>query len=315
MISSRWLAIFVALFTLVALVPAAFAGPPRFVTVDYPTAAATYALGINAAGDIVGAYNDSAGKQHGFVLHAGAFTSFDYPDAVWTYAYGITARGEIVGQYGLADNTTHGFLLRMGEREQEEVCCTEDQPPVLHFYPIDVPGPTDAGKPNTMPFAISRTGLIAGCYHQSNPSGGVVAGTMRGFVLTASGVTFDPLAGTMHTGINSSGEITGYSSDGRSYVIGNSNGERSWFTFPGASLTRALGISAEGDVVGWYKDAATNKIHGFLLHDGEPISVDVDLPGVTQTRASGINAAGDIVGYYVDATGVHGFLRTKRGEE
>ncbi len=315
MTPSRKLLIFVALFTLVALVPAAVAGSARFVPVNYPGAVATYALGINAAGDIVGAFNDSNGKQHGFLLHAGVFTSFDYPGAVWTEAFGVTARSEIVGQYGLADNTTHGFLLRIGESELEEENGAEDQPPVLHFYPIDVPGPTDAGLPNTMPFAISRRGKIVGCYHEGTPSGGVVAGTMRGFVLTASGVAFDSLAGTMHTGVNSSGEITGYSSDGRSYVISNGTGERMWFTYPGASLTRALGISATGDIVGWYRDAVASKIHGFLLQDGEASAVDVDLPGVTQTRVSGINAAGDIVGYYVDATGVHGYLRTKRGEE
>ncbi len=280
---------------LLALAPAALAGPPQFTTVDYPGAIATFALGINPAGDIVGAWDDSSGSEHGFVLRAGAFASFDYPGAVWTDAYAITPQGDIVGQYGLPDNTTHGFLLRNGE-----------------FYPVDVPGPSDLGKPNTMPFGISPDGTIVGCYHQSTASGSTVAGTMRGFALTPAGVVFNPLAGTMHLGINPSGDITGYSVDGRSYVL--SNGATSWFTVPGALLTRALGISATGDIVGWYKDAA-GKFHGFQLHQGAAVPIDVDLPGVTQTRASGINAVGDIVGYYRDTTGVHGFLLTKRGNE
>ncbi len=50
------------------------AGEPtsyRFISIDYPGAKTTYAYGINARGHIVGAYVDSAGKQHGYLLVRG----------------------------------------------------------------------------------------------------------------------------------------------------------------------------------------------------------------------------------------------------
>jgi uncharacterized membrane protein len=288
---------------LLALVPAAMAGPPHFITLDFQGAVATYAFGINPAGDIVGSYVDSSGDEHGFALRNGNFTSFDYPASVWTEGWGITPQGDIVGQYGLADKTIHGFLLRNGS-----------------FFPIDVPGqPTNLGPANTMPVRISPDGTIVGCYHQSTPNGTTILDTMYGFVMNAEGVTSYPLARTMHNGVNPSGAITGNYFDpatGRvlnSYII--ANGVTSWFSFPGAFVTRAWDISATGDVVGWYRDSPLHNFHGFLLHRGELTSIDVDLPGVTRTFAIGINPEGDIVGYYTNATGDHGFLLTKRGGE
>jgi hypothetical protein len=38
-----------------------------FTTIDGPGATFTFASGINAAGDIVGFYEDSSGTGHGFV--------------------------------------------------------------------------------------------------------------------------------------------------------------------------------------------------------------------------------------------------------
>ena len=43
----------------------------QFVTIDYPGATYTQAVGINPRGHIVGSYRDSAGKQHGFLLLRG----------------------------------------------------------------------------------------------------------------------------------------------------------------------------------------------------------------------------------------------------
>jgi uncharacterized membrane protein len=43
----------------------------QFVTIDYPGATYTQAVGINASGHIVGSYRDSAGTQHAFLLMRG----------------------------------------------------------------------------------------------------------------------------------------------------------------------------------------------------------------------------------------------------
>ncbi len=289
----------VFLLGLLPIASAAVAGPRRFVSVDVPGAVSTYGFGINASGDIVGSYVDNAGYRQGFVLRNGTFELFAYPGATWTEAYGINPRGDVVGQYGLPDNTIHGFLLRNGS-----------------LYPIDVPGqPTDRGPANTMLVKINPEGTIAGCYHQSTPSGATILDTMHGFVMTADGaVTSYPQARTMHNGINSSGAIAGNYFDStntsrQSYVI--VDGVMTLFSVPGALVTRAWDINASGSVVGFYRDASKNS-HGFLLRDGEITSFDADFPGVKQTLAYGINPAGDIVGYYQDATGSHAFVLTRQ---
>lgn len=52
--------------------PVASAAPSfQFITIDYPGATYTQAVGINASGHIVGSYRDSAGTQHAFLLMRG----------------------------------------------------------------------------------------------------------------------------------------------------------------------------------------------------------------------------------------------------
>ena len=70
---------------------------------------------------------------------------------------------------------------------------------------------------------------------------------------------------------------------------------------PGAVSTRALGISASGEIAGNYTDAA-GKIHGFLLRAEE--FTTIDLPKAIYTEAFQINPRGDIVGNYQSADGV-----------
>lgn len=271
------------------------AGAPKFSAIDYPGASATFVLGTNPAGDIVGAYDDSTG-EHGFLLHAGTYTSFDYPGSTWTDAYGITPAGDIVGQYGATDNTTRGFLLRKGD-----------------FYPIEIAGPTDMGLPNSMPFKISPSGLIVGCYHQSKANGAAIAGTMHGFSLSADSLVFEATVGTMNLGVNPDGAITGYNaSTPQSYVV--IDGVQTWFVFPGAAATRATDISATGVVIGWYKDSSGH-FHGFTKRGDAFATLDVDMPGALQTRPESINALGEIVGYYQNATGWHGFVYSRRDTE
>lgn len=275
------------MFCAVVLFPSAAPGQPRFVTIDYPGADATYALGISPEGDIVGAFEDSSG-YHGFVLRNGNFTSFDYPSATWTEARGISPQGDIVGMYGLADNTTHGFLLR------DRV-----------FSNIDVPG-----QQNTMPIKINPNGTIVGCYHASTPGGATILDTMYAFTRDATGiVTGYPLVRTMHNGVNPSGQIAGIYFDpaGPVYSYAIRHGVMTPFAFPGSVTTRAWDISATGAIVGWHRDSAG--FHAFLLRDGVFSSIDV--PGAASTLAFGVDPTGRIVGYFTDATGAHGFLRVE----
>src|SRR5258708_37299528 len=65
--------------------------------------------------------------------------------------------------------------------------------------------------------------------------------------------------------------------------------------FPGATTTQAWGITANGDIVGFYV-SADKATHGFLKSRGEFSSID--FPGAAYTDALGISPRGDVIGDY-----------------
>jgi hypothetical protein len=74
--------------------------------------------------------------------------------------------------------------------------------------------------------------------------------------------------------------------------------------YPGALATRALGINAQGAVVGSFDD--NDGRHGFILDTGRFRAIDV--PGSPSTEIKCINARGEVVGYYFDSDfNLHGF--------
>ena len=74
-------------------------------------------LGINNAGQIVGAYSDRSGT-HGFLLDVnGSYTTLDVPGAIATDPFGINDVGQIVGNYWYpVPEANHGFLATPGAK-------------------------------------------------------------------------------------------------------------------------------------------------------------------------------------------------------
>jgi probable HAF family extracellular repeat protein len=73
---------------------------------------------------------------------------------------------------------------------------------------------------------------------------------------------------------------------------------------PGAQASRAMGINAQGTIVGSFDD--DNGTHAFVF-DGRTFTT-IDVPGSPFTQAKCINSRGEIVGYYSDSDGnLHGF--------
>src|SRR5215475_10517184 len=74
-----------------------------YTTLDDPSATtSTRASGINASGQIVGAFTGMDGKGHGFPLSGGNYTTLDDPSATTAFGTGlggINAAGQIVGSY------------------------------------------------------------------------------------------------------------------------------------------------------------------------------------------------------------------------
>jgi len=76
--------------------------------------------------------------------------------------------------------------------------------------------------------------------------------------------------------------------------------------FPDATVTRATGINARGDIVGFYGDL-NGVTHGFLLRRG--LFSTIDFPHASLTFARAINARGDIAGLFQFEDGIEqGFL-------
>ena len=84
----------------------------RFEQLDFLCSAQTEAFDINDAGDIVGRYQDTAGTEHGFLLHHGHFVSIDAPPGPDTFAFGINSKGHIVGFTVTVSGQDIGFLAR-----------------------------------------------------------------------------------------------------------------------------------------------------------------------------------------------------------
>ena len=71
----------------------------------------TVVEGINARGQVVGYYVDSAGVDHGFIYFHGQFKTLDDPlGAQGTIVEGINDSAKIVGVYYDTGGAHHGFV-------------------------------------------------------------------------------------------------------------------------------------------------------------------------------------------------------------
>jgi uncharacterized membrane protein len=256
-------------------VPAAY----TYATIDFPGAPrpGTFGLGINNAGQIVGAYGPGPAQQ-GFLLSGGAFSTIDFPGAPTTFASGINDAGQIVGSY--IAGVEHGYLRKPGGA----------------FSTIDFPGATFSTA-----FGINSAGQIVGAYETDHAylfSGGVY-----------STIDFPGATTTQASGINSAGQIVGLYGDstGGEHGFLLVGGVFTTLDFPSAAVTDAFGINDVGQIVGDYIVSGAPE-HGFVLSGG--VFSPIDVPGATFTIASGIKNAGQIVGIFGDASGTHGFLAT-----
>lgn len=263
-----------------------------FFSVDYPGATLTNAQGINPGGEIVGYYNDTQGKQHGFLLSGGSFTSIDYPGATATDARGINPGGDIVGVYTVAPGgpaNMHGYLLSQGT-----------------FSELQYPG-----HPGLFAQRIAPNGDVYGCYHDTDTMGSMHGMSLMRMARSYMPMGFDAVRASMRNGATpNDSTIVGLYTDlttGLTHGYLVQNGTFEPFDVPGSNLTQAWDINPKGVVAGVFRDT-TGKVHGFLLSAGAVTSIDY--PSATATRAFGINSGGDVVGAFVSSDGkTHGFLR------
>jgi hypothetical protein len=227
------------------------------------------------------------------IAWAQTYTTIDFPGAIATTLNGgPNPQGTSVGSYTDTSNVIHGFTLT-----KKGV-----------FRSFDPPGSTF-----TTPNFISPQGAIVGSYNDSSS-------VSHGFVLKGGKYTtldFPGAAGTTLTGLNPSGEMSGFScSDPACGTTGNSSTNHSFtvskkgvftsFDPPGAVSSTASTVNPSGAVVGAYTDSG-GVTHGYLRYHGK--FTTIDFPGAIFTFAGGNNPEGAVIGLYTDSAKVsHAFL-------
>jgi uncharacterized membrane protein len=236
------------------------------------------------------------------IASAQVYKTIDFPGATATTLNGgPNPEGMSVGGYTDIFGVTHGFTLTAKGV----------------FTSFDPPGSTF-----TVPGFISPQGVIVGEYLDSTF-------VSHGFILDEGQYTFvnvPSAAGTGLSGINPSGEISGFTcSDPACGNFGATNTEHSFVKSkkgvitifdppPPAISSEASVVNPSGTVVGSYTDLGGGTCFaqclGYLLDKGTYTTIN--FPDSSFTFVGGGNAPGDIVGEYVDAAGVvHSFLLSK----
>jgi uncharacterized membrane protein len=271
-----------------------------FTSIDYPGAMSTGArssvwLRINAAGTIVGGYEDASGDGHGFLLSNENFLTVDGSGAL-SELNAINRDGEILADHVDANSNLISLLLSGGT--------------VTHVsFPNGI---------ETSVNSINGTGEIVG-YHTDSDQ------RTHGYLLLRGlfeSFDFPGANFTVASAINDAKQIVGIRSSALAkgpdfFAPGNTQGfllNDGVFTsidFPGSVFTTAIDINSEGTIVGRY-NTADGTAHGYQrTRRGRFTTIDV--PGAVQSLATGINSQGDIVGkYQTPDNKFHGFLLTCR---
>jgi len=265
-----------------------------FENIAFPGDTFTQLLGINDA-DVIAGYHNNTVNQ-GFTLNLpNSFTSENVPAGVLgTQVVGINNAGNTGGFYIDNGGFNHGFLNMNGV-----------------FSTVDFPGTTF-----NQILGLNDTGQAAG-YWQATPSGFDTAYIFNPNLPAGGQFTnLNPLLSDLlppgppvsaqATGINDKGEVSGfYATTGGDNGFLLNAGKLTILSFPGATVTEALGLNNLGQVVGTYTDAAGNP-QGFIYSGG--VFTPLNDPGAIQTTVNGINNFGHIVGFALENGNTVGFV-------
>jgi uncharacterized membrane protein len=251
---------------------------------SYPSVA-----GINARGQVAGAYWDSQNNELGFIRNAdGTYVTVDPPGSNGqTTIAGINDRGQVAGNAEVNGAATP-FFWEPG-----------------NYVTFSVPGGT---YPRAV--AINNDGQIAGSYGTSNyQSYGFLRksdGTLSSFIIAGNSSLQVNAMNNWGTIVGSSFDSNGsagdtflrYAGGGQKYIYGDSHGA----VMPAA-------ISDKGIVVGTDFGGDTSYGNAFSADRNLTLTL-IPVPFTAQgSTANGVNKAGQIVGTYIDANGAsHGWI-------
>ncbi len=257
-------------------------------------------LGINNLGHIAGYFGSGAAGHppHGYIVRPpysrAEYQSLSFPGSAQTQLTGLNDEGVQVGFWSARSAAGRpggdaGCYL-MGGR----------------FHPVSFPARGSSRPPVNRLLGVNDHDIAVGFYADAR---GLAHGyrydiATRRFTLVA----VPGASSVVAAAINNSGTVAGFiatpSGGIAGFVLGPA-GPPSVLSFPGATMTRALGVNDSGEVVGDYqigtgRGASTHGFtwtarHGFTTIDGPDAAVS--------TTINGVNNAGDLVGYYVSRAG------------
>jgi hypothetical protein len=255
---------------------------------------------MNAGGDVIGSYTDSANVTHGYMRKAdGTITKFDPPNSTFTDASAINNNGEIAGDFS-DNNGVHGFL-----RASSGTITVVDAPGSKCTYLAGI---------NLAGAAVGSAGAADGSARAEECE----ASAFHGFVRDAPGnyTTFDPpgSGNTQPAAINASGAVAGIfddSDDVRHGFIRDPSGSFTIVAPPhpskGKRVANITGLNKAGGTVGYYDSAQIPSMKSFI-RSAAGVFTPLTVPGATGTYPRAINDRLQVVGYY-NTSAQHAFLR------
>lgn len=302
--------------------------------------ARSYAYDVNELGQVTGWSNDGS-LTHAFTWENGVMTDLGALD--WNYSEGraINNLGVVAGtgspqslefssgsitDLGRLPNTSGSYAYGINDNGQivgTSFRTSGPNPNRAYLYENGVMTDISGGH-DAQAFDINNAGQVTGAIYAAEGGGNSYShayiwdqGMMTYIdVLPTGGNRFIGMAGL---GINSSGQVTGWSSAGEGQDIHA-------FLFDGASVidldplgtkySYGNGINDLGQVVGWANNVeyVNNASRAFLFDNG--LATDLNslidpLAGWTLLDAQAINNKGQITGYGINADGFgHAYLLT-----
>jgi hypothetical protein len=233
--------------------------PNSFTPVNIPSEAQTQLTGLNDTGITVGYFYPTNNgvlldNQFGFYEKAGLFTAVNNPKTptqpnpgvlIENQLMGVNNKDIAVGFYNDASGNSHGYTYNID----------------TGAFSADI---NDPAAVSTVTAAINEAGLLVGFYTDS-------AGGIHGFVdsqghfttVDAPGSTMTELLGVNNWGVAVGETVVGGVTHGLIFDTGT--GAFITLDDPNASdFTLFNGLNDNGQIVGFYSDAADNT-HGLLL--------------------------------------------------
>ena len=208
-----------------------------------PPTFSTQVVGIDAAGDTVGFYVDTAGLNHGFTKIGGTFSTVDRPGTSFNQLLGINQNGTEIAGYSStnpAGNTLQeAFSLVTGTTTYTDINALL----VANFGP----------NFNSQATGVNDAGWVVGFYQPTTS-------TFTGFVDESgvvSSITFPGSVDTQALGVNDLGWIVGdYTlADGDMFGFVDKGGAFTTIDPFGSTAVTANGINDKGNIVGFYTNA------------------------------------------------------------